>query len=66
MQDLKVLFPSVSLPYSKGGLQINAHSHLRRNAYGGKDLFKREDFDVLKDILKEVKGRFMLSINDLT
>ena len=30
----------------------------------GKDLFKRSDFEVLNELLKALKGRFILSLND--
>lgn len=32
--------------------------------YYGPDIFKREDFTVLRDILANLNGRFLLSIND--
>ena len=33
--------------------------------YYGKDLFKREDFERLNGCLRAIKGRFILTINDL-
>lgn len=32
--------------------------------YYGRDLFSRDDFERLKDVLKALQGRFILSIND--
>lgn len=31
----------------------------------GKNIFRRDDFSVLNDLLKEIKGHFLLSINDV-
>lgn len=33
--------------------------------YYGKDIFSREDFSILNDILRNIKGRFILSLNDV-
>jgi DNA adenine methylase len=33
--------------------------------YYGNDIFSREDFKVLRDLLKCIKGKFILSINDV-
>ncbi|MEO5357968.1 MAG: hypothetical protein H7844_11810 [Nitrospirae bacterium YQR-1] len=33
--------------------------------YYGKEIFFRENFGKLKDILKDIKGKFMFSINDV-
>lgn len=33
--------------------------------YYGKDIFSREDFIKLRDILKNIKGKFILSLNDI-
>ena len=32
--------------------------------YYGKDLFSRDDFETLRDLLTDIKGRFILSLND--
>ncbi len=33
--------------------------------YYGKDLFKREDYQVMTKILSQLKGKFLLSLNDV-
>jgi DNA adenine methylase len=33
--------------------------------YYGKEMFRREDFITLRDILPGVKGKFLLTLNDL-
>ena len=33
-------------------------------SYYGKDLFKRSQYAIMSDVLSEIKGRFILSIND--
>lgn len=33
--------------------------------YYGKDIFSRDDFITLRDILKNIKGKFILSLNDV-
>ena len=34
--------------------------------YYGKDLFKRDDFEVLRNLLTGIKGKFILSLNNAT
>lgn len=33
--------------------------------YYGKDLFKREDYQTMSMLLSQLKGKFLLSLNDL-
>ena len=33
--------------------------------YYGKDIFSRADFEKLRELLKNIKGKFILSLNDI-